>query len=47
MALPKPVSASAITGTATAEAISRAFITISVWVIRPASGRPSRLSEVP
>ena len=47
MALPKPVSASAITGARTAEAISFAFSAISVSVISPASGRPSSDSEVP
>ena len=47
MALPKPVSASAITGTLTAAAMRRAFIAVSVRVDRPASGRPSRASDEP
>ena len=47
MALPKPVSASAITGTRTAAAMRRAFSAISVRVISPASGRPVTEREDP
>ena len=44
--LPKPVSASAITGISTAAAIRAAFTTISVMVSSPKSGSP-KLDAVP
>ena len=46
-ALPKPVSASALTGILTAAAIQRATITTSLMVVRPTSGRPSSDTDTP
>ena len=47
MALPYPVSASAITGTSTAAAMRRALSIISVLLSSPTSGRPISDAVVP
>jgi len=47
IALPYPVSASAITGTSTAETMRRALSIISVAEASPTSGRPSRDAVLP